>query len=117
MANHLGIEIKKVLRNKGMSVSEFARRINKSRENIYSIFKRKSLDTDLLNNISQVLDYDFLGKETEGKLSTLRNTKKSKYPYTKVEHEIMIIREELVMLRKDIHELRGRVTKVEGKRK
>lgn len=42
-----------------MTVSEFARRINKSRENIYSIFSRKSIDTELLSVISEVLEYDF----------------------------------------------------------
>lgn len=42
-----------------MSVSEFGRRINKSRENVYSIFKRKTIDTGLLSTISKVLDYDF----------------------------------------------------------
>ncbi len=51
------IEIK--LREKGISVSEFARRINKNRNNVYDIFRRESLDTQLLQKISQVLDYDF----------------------------------------------------------
>ncbi len=56
---HIGTQIKSVLETKGISVTEFARRINKSRENIYSIFTRKSIDTSLLAKISEVLDYDF----------------------------------------------------------
>ena len=56
---HIGQQIKLVLETKGISVTEFARRINKSRENIYSIFTRKSIDTGLLAKISEVLDYDF----------------------------------------------------------
>ncbi len=56
---HIGQQIKTVFETKGISVTEFARRINKSRENIYSIFSRKTIDTGLLLNISKVLDFDF----------------------------------------------------------
>lgn len=56
---HIGNEIKKVLDVSDISVSEFAKRINKSRGNVYSILSRKSIDTDLLRNISQVLNFDF----------------------------------------------------------
>ena len=56
---HIGEKIKKVLEFKGITVTEFAKRINKSRENIYSIFTRKTIDTGLLQSISKVLDYDF----------------------------------------------------------
>lgn len=56
---HIGQQIKQVFDTKGISVTEFARRINKSRENIYSIFSRKTIDTGLLLTISKVLDFDF----------------------------------------------------------
>jgi transcriptional regulator with XRE-family HTH domain len=56
---HIGNEIKKVLDASDVSVSEFAKRINKSRGNVYSILSRKSIDTDLLRDISQVLNFDF----------------------------------------------------------
>ncbi len=56
---HIGQRIKEVFDTKGITVTEFARRINKSRENIYSIFSRKTIDTGLLLIISKVLDFDF----------------------------------------------------------
>ena len=56
---HIGKQIKEVFEKKGFTVAEFARRINKSRENVYSIFKRKTLDTGLLLTISKILEYDF----------------------------------------------------------
>ena len=59
MSIHIGSKIKTTVEKKGMTVSEFGRRINKSRENVYSIFKRKSIDTALLTTISEVLEYDF----------------------------------------------------------
>lgn len=68
---NIGNKIKQVFDKKGMTVSEFGRRINKSRENVYSIFKRKTIDTGLLSKIGEVLEFDFfqyytgLGKEVE----------------------------------------------------
>ena len=56
---HIGQQVKLVLETKGISITEFAKRINKSRENVYSIFTRKSIDTGLLSKISEVLEYDF----------------------------------------------------------
>lgn len=56
---NIGSKIKVIFDKKGMTVSEFARRINKSRENVYSIFRRKSIDTALLTKIGDVLEHDF----------------------------------------------------------
>ncbi|MEY4287664.1 MAG: hypothetical protein RL511_1753 [Bacteroidota bacterium] len=56
---HIGQEIKRVLDDSDLSVTEFAKKINKSRGNVYSILDRKSIDTELLQAISSVLDYDF----------------------------------------------------------
>lgn len=56
---HIGNKIKSVLKEKGLSISEFARRINTSRENIYGIFKRHTLDTGQLLRINEVLGHDF----------------------------------------------------------
>ena len=40
--------------------AEFARRINCSRTSLYNLFTKKSIDTELLITISEVLEYDFL---------------------------------------------------------
>jgi len=56
---HIGDEIKKVLNTSDLSVTEFAKKINKSRGNIYSIFSRNAIETDLLLTISEVLNFDF----------------------------------------------------------
>jgi len=59
MEIHIGKEIKKQLLETGMSKSEFARRINKTSQNVYDIFDRKTIDTSLLVTISEVLEFDF----------------------------------------------------------
>ena len=56
---HIGNQIKEIFDTKDLTVSEFARRIDTSRENVYGIFKRKSIDTNLLIKISTVLDHNF----------------------------------------------------------
>ena len=45
---------------RGLSVSDFAHALHYERTNIYKIFKRSSIDVDLLLRISEVLAYDFL---------------------------------------------------------
>jgi hypothetical protein len=59
MALHIGKLIRQHLEEVGMTKSEFARRISTSPQNIYGIFKRKSCDTELLRDISRVLNFDF----------------------------------------------------------
>ena len=70
---HIGNKIKSVLKEKGLSISEFARRINTSRENVYGIFKRQTLDTGQLLKINAVLDYDFFQYYSHKEVSTVVN--------------------------------------------
>ncbi len=53
MLPHIGNIVKNKTKSRGISVSELARRISTSRENIYSIFKRESIDTTLLHKIGK----------------------------------------------------------------
>ena len=59
MEIHIGQLIKKRLQETGMSKTEFARRINKTSQNVYDIFERKTIDTGLLHTISSILDFNF----------------------------------------------------------
>ena len=59
MEIHIGQLIKKRLQETGMSKTEFARRINKTSQNVYDIFERKTIDTGLLYTISSILDFNF----------------------------------------------------------
>lgn len=60
MKVHIGKKIRESVKRSGMSVTEFAEKINYSRRNIYSIFTKESIDTALLEKISKVLEQDFL---------------------------------------------------------
>ncbi|MFN3405919.1 MAG: hypothetical protein ACK40G_17625 [Cytophagaceae bacterium] len=56
---HLGKEIEKRVKELNYPVKELAKQLNTSRNNIYNIYSRESIDTALLVKISEVLKYDF----------------------------------------------------------
>ena len=61
----IGSIIKRIINERNMTVAEFARQLNisrtsKSRNIAYSIFNRKSLDSDMLMKISKILDHNLL---------------------------------------------------------
>ena len=56
---HIGQIIESELRTQGRSVSWFAKQLFCDRSNVYKIFKKASIDSDLLMRISTVLHRDF----------------------------------------------------------
>lgn len=54
--------IKERMEQRGTSVSWFARQLCCERTNVYSIYRRSSVDTALLVKISRVLEYDFFAE-------------------------------------------------------
>jgi len=59
---YIGPIIKQKLSESTMTIKEFSARINCDRTTVYDIFKRKSIDTDRLIKISEVLDFDFVNE-------------------------------------------------------
>ena len=57
---HIGKIIQFVFHQSGFTISEFARMLGVQRTRIYGIFDSKTIDIDLLCNISDILHYDFL---------------------------------------------------------
>jgi plasmid maintenance system antidote protein VapI len=57
---HIGKLIKDKFEETKMSKAEFARRINIHRSTLYLLFEQKSIDIELLINISKVLGYNFI---------------------------------------------------------
>lgn len=48
-----------------MTVVRFADKLSYSRANVYKIFEKKSIDTDLLMRISSILEFDFFKEISE----------------------------------------------------
>jgi transcriptional regulator with XRE-family HTH domain len=108
MAFHIGKIIRQRLEETGMNKSEFARRINTTPQNIYGIFKRKSIDTDLLKEISQVLEYDFFQYYSQVTFEVHEDgspySKEKTYEHktvTELCNELKVCQQELELLRKE----------------
>ena len=52
---HIGNRIKEEVSKKGISITDFAKLIKKSRPYTYSIFEKENIDTELLIQISNAL--------------------------------------------------------------
>lgn len=59
---HIGNIIKQKFEESHLTMNDFASKINRTRSTVYDIFNRKSIDTDLLLKISEVLNYNFLSE-------------------------------------------------------
>ena len=56
---HIGSLIEQELRRQDRSVTWFASELHCDRTNVYKVFKRKSIDTLLLENICVILRHNF----------------------------------------------------------
>lgn len=62
---HIGKQIRQVLERQGRTITWLAKEIGCSRENLYKVFRRKWIHTDMLQKISLALGYDFFKAYTE----------------------------------------------------
>lgn len=77
---HIGEIIKGKVRERNMSIAEFAEKICCDRTTVYDLFKRSSIDVERLLRISSVLEFNFIKEiylakddkeeETEGSTET-----------------------------------------------
>lgn len=56
---HIGQLIRQQVDEQGKTVVWFARQLSYSRTNVYKIYDKASIDTDVLIRISNILHYDF----------------------------------------------------------
>ncbi len=96
----IGEIIKKVLRQNRFSITEFAKKINTNRNNVYDIFTRKTIDTGLLLKIGEVLDHDFFQYYiTDNTKSWIVNEKQNIYT---TNSEIKKLNKKISVLEKEI---------------
>jgi hypothetical protein len=110
MRVHIGKKIREEVTRRGMPVSEFARRINRSRNVVYDIFERESVDTALLNRIGKVLHCDFFSlysaqKEyaQEGVRSFATAEPQAKYAqaeHSDLQNQVRLLKHEITYLKK-----------------
>ena len=59
MRTHIGEKIKKRAKELKLGTTELGKLINTSKQNIYGIFKRSSIDAEVLQDISKALNFNF----------------------------------------------------------
>lgn len=59
MNEKIGILIKKVADSQGLSQSQLGEKINRTKQGVAGIYKRSTIDTELLKDICIALNYDF----------------------------------------------------------
>lgn len=78
----IGSLIEKKAREMGISVTQLAQKLETGRSNVYHIFTRDSIDTEMLSKVSEALEYDFfqlfLQKDTLERLKMTHNVKMTK---------------------------------------
>jgi hypothetical protein len=62
---HIGQRIKEVMAKKKVSVIAIAKEIECERTNVYNIFERESINTNLLQKFSIILKHDFFKELSE----------------------------------------------------
>lgn len=98
MSVHIGNIIQKSVKKKGIKVTVFADQINCSRRNVYEIFKKKNIDTELLQVISEKLEENlFMHYLSESDLTNYQHTKYANLLIEKLtENEQMVASPDLV---------------------
>lgn len=84
-----------------MGPTELARKIKSTKQNVYNIYKRHSIDTDLLQRLGKVLDFDFFTYYLPANAVA-----QSRPPYGKQKKGAASPEAELAQLRKDYSDLR-----------
>src|SRR6266704_172498 len=104
MALHIGEKIKARAKELRIGPTELAGMINTSKQNVYGIYKRKTLDSELLRKISLVLKFDFFSAYYDKHWQ--KNFQEGQAAYqTKAG---MVTKEELMKLKKEHLELQER---------
>jgi len=123
MTIHVGKRIKEELYNQGISVSVFAKKINRSRNVVYDIFERESIDTDLLNKIGKILNCDFFSiysSQKEYLTDSVKhfNVNESGVPYGKNSEIILALQQQTLSLQNEVVYLKKIISLLEsGKKK
>lgn len=92
VAVHIGRELKKRVAASGIPVTTFSKKVGRTPQNLYQIFKSPSTDTMLLRKCSEILNFDFfkLYSEDLGFTRTMSVVGEPAAPYGKPETTVEI---------------------------
>lgn len=118
MKIHIGEKIKARAKELKIGPTELAKKINTSKQNVYGIYKRESIDTELLGKICKALSFDFFVLYTSPKLSpNLDASIKKNKIYSLQDEEFHLLKMQLMDLKEKYELLKKVNTLLEEKKK
>lgn len=121
MAIHIGRRIREELYRQRMPVNAFAKKISRSRNVVYDIFERESVDTELLNKIGKVLGCDFFSIYSSQKeysqtgFRTFSVNEQEPGGYISKENELAALQQQNQALRNEIAYLKKIISLLESR--
>lgn len=103
MEIHIGQKIREKAKELRIGPTELSKMINTSKQNIYGIYKRKSIDTHLLSKISKALNHNFFKHYFSDEIVLEVAEPKADYKTGKEE-----LKQEVETLRKELEEMRDK---------
>ena len=117
---HIGKLIEQRIAQVGMTKAEFARRINRSPQNVQDLLTRSSVDTSLLLVICKALGYNFFKAfiDYSSVINDLKKKDLSTILTVNVDNNISDLHEALKQISMDNDRIRNEITKLtKGKKK
>lgn len=119
---HIGKKIKEVLDKTPLSVVDFAKKINLTRNGAYKVFEKETIDTGQLQTISKVLDHDFFNYYEQSASSQLKEPKNdygyaTKTELSEITHALLKLTRAVEKLQEDLPKKKGVVKKRQTKLK
>ncbi|GAB4205188.1 MAG: hypothetical protein Fur0023_13780 [Bacteroidia bacterium] len=112
---HIGQIIQEKLNTSGFTVSEFAEKIHLSRPAVYQMFKKQSIDSDLLVRISLLLKENFVKYIYHEVEQYLQSESEIKHPVfsdecqeksNKVLHKLEVLHQDLLSIKNILIEMK-----------
>lgn len=96
---HIGEKIEARAKELGVGATALARKIGTSKQNVYGIYQRTSIDTDLLVKLGKALEFDFFVYYSSSGNSRFTDDYRG---------SVEAVQEEILRLRQDLQGLRER---------
>lgn len=106
---HIGKKIKEVLDKTPISVVDFAKKINLTRNGAYKVFEKETIDTGQLQAISKVLNHDFFNYYEQNSSSSVKENK-TDYGYA-TKSEVADLAHAILKLTKAVESMEERLPK------
>ena len=106
MAVNIGEKIRRRLKESRIGTKAVSEYLSTTKQNIYGIYKRKSIDTALLLKLSKILDQDFFELYSNEYMMTKEGIPAYTKAYKNLKEDTKLLSEQLDACKKELADLR-----------